>query len=132
MSRYEEAYKKAHAAKTTVNVLPEFKEWKEDGDHITGRFMGVQAFPGRKPDTTFNKYTFDTDQGLVSFTLGAMIDGQVKTCMQVGNVYRIAYRGQKELPNGNSMNSYDIELVPGMGRETVNAATGEVVPEPGL
>jgi len=124
---YADALKKAQAAKALQDVMPAFHEWKKEGELIVGMFRMFEVLEGRKENKYFNIYTFETDEGMVRFTLGAMIDGQAAELLKPGLVYAITFKGQETIASGNKMNSFSVEYVPIEGVEAIDEETGEVL-----
>ena len=71
---YEASYKKHKAKDTMKQVSVEFYQWEEEGQVLVGRLIEWEKIDSKDFEGTYNKYTFDTDDGLVGVICGTMFD----------------------------------------------------------
>jgi hypothetical protein len=97
------AYDKSGGKKTLVPVQYTFVEETV----LIGKIIAVEQLPKKgKFKNPSNRYTMDTDDGTVTFLCGAATDKQIKDLVKIGNVYKVAFLGQKMLSGGRKMNNF--------------------------
>lgn len=109
---YKEQVEKAQKAKTAERINPQFITFENKGDEVLGSFLARNEVPGKREDTTYFQYLFDTDEGPVKFHLGSIADGEIGAQLKEGQVYLIIYQGKEELGGGRSVNRFDCFRIP--------------------
>lgn len=112
---YNDDLKAAQVAKSGEKLTIEYREFKEKGDIIIGRFLATVEITSRTNQGKYNQYIFDTDAGKIKFHCGAFFDKDAGSLMSLGNVYAITFQGKKKLEGGNTVNLFDLLLVPSRG-----------------
>lgn len=102
---------KAKEKNKTKQVTTNIFTFDTEGDELVGVLKQVGPFEEGIFDTDVNKYTFQTDNGLISTVLGAATDKQLGPKECIGKLMRIVYHGKKQLKNDKAVNLYTIETV---------------------
>lgn len=118
MGEYAAMYADAKADGRTESLTPEYFEFKQPGNAVVGKFIAANPVKSTLSDGTYNQYLFDTDQGLIKFSLGGAADAEVAPMMYKNHVYYIQFEGQMKISNKRRVNKYLIEHID----------TGEAVP----
>lgn len=116
---YKEAYEQAKKDGALGDLVPIFKEMRKKGDMVIGKYLGSNLQKGKLADTPYYMYLFETDEGLVKFSLGAVSDGEVRPSMKVGQVYAVTFEKSEEIEKGRKINRFKIEHVIGAGDSSV-------------
>jgi hypothetical protein len=111
MENYRKLYSEAKQAKAVRQITPQFVRWEKPGQQIIGAYVSYNQVKSRLADSTYNQYLFDTDDGLVKFSLGHVADGDVSSLFSKGTVYAITYLGKDKIPGGRSVNRFNIEEI---------------------
>jgi len=106
---YKEAYAKAKKEESLHQITSTYHEWKKKGESIVGEFIHVNQVPGRQPNTQYNQYLFQTDDGLIKFSMGGVTDNEAGVMMRIGEVYAVEFLGQEEIANKQRVNRFMIE-----------------------
>jgi len=106
---YKEAYTKAKKEESLEQLTATYLEFKKEGVTVIGRYIHVNVVPGKRPDTEYNQYLFETDEGLIKFAMGNVTDNEAGALMRIGEIYRIEFKGQEELTGGRRVNKFFIE-----------------------
>ncbi len=106
--RYNELYEKAQNEGQTKDLSAEYKEWKNAGDFIVGKFLGCNTVTSRLGSGEYNQYLFETDDGLIKFAMGAVTDSEVAPLMEKGNIYRVEYQGKTKISGGRQVNRFKV------------------------
>ena len=107
--KYKEAYDKAKKEESLEQLSATYHEWKKKGEAVIGEYIQVNQVPGRQKDTMYNQYLFQTDEGLVKFSMGGVTDNEAGSMMRQGEVYRVEFQGQEEIGHGQRVNRFQIE-----------------------
>jgi len=109
---YETLYK-AHKAKDTMKqVSVEFYNWEEEGQVLVGRLIDWEAVESKDFEGKYNKYTFDTDDGLVGVICGTMFDTLNEEKDLKGKLLAIEYQGKRQLEGGRTVNRFKVSIIP--------------------
>jgi len=111
LSSYKKAYERARKIKALKQLTPAYVRWTEEGQQVIGAFVSSTEVTSRLSGKGYNVYLFETDEGLVRFSLGATIDGTVSEMFAKGVVYAVTYRGKEKIAGGRSVNRFDIEEI---------------------
>lgn len=122
---YKEAYDKAKKEESLQQITATYKEWNKKGEAVIGEYIHVNQVPGRQANTHYNQYLFQTDDGLIKFSMGGVTDNEAGVMMRMGEVYRVEFQGQEEIRGGQRVNRFlierltapDVERVGGPGDE---------------
>ena len=106
---YKEAYDKARDEEKLEQLTATYHEWKEEGEVVIGQYLHVNPVAGRQANTFYNQYLFDTDEGLVKFSMGGVTDNEAGVMMRIGEVYRVEFKGQEAIRGGQRVNRFLIE-----------------------
>ncbi len=120
---FQDMWQQAVEEKQTVDITPTWVPWEAEGQFIIGRFRGASEVSSSLGEGTYLQYLFDTDDGLIKFSLGRATDNELKTVMFAGGVYRICYLGQVKVKGGRRVNQFNVEVI----SDTVQS--GEVLHE---
>jgi len=108
---YQELWKAAEEEKTTVDITPQWVPWEAEGQYLIGRFRGSSEVSSSLGEGTYLQYLFNTDDGLVKFSLGRATDNELKTVMLPGGVYHIVYLGQVKVKGGRKVNQFKVQAL---------------------
>ena len=122
---YTDEYKKAKESGALRQITAEYHEWKKEKDFIIGRFVHVNTVPGKRSDTVYNQYLFETDNGLIKFALGGATDNEAGAMMRKGEVYRVEFKGTEALGGGRRVNKFFIECLTDAGGGQVGGPEDE-------
>jgi len=109
---YETMYKKAKAAGKEKQVSVDFYNWEQEGQILVGRLIDSEETESDTCEGKYNKYTFDTDLGLVGVICGKMFDLLVEDKKLIGKVLSIEYLGKRDLKGGKTVNRYKVFEIP--------------------
>lgn len=100
---------KKHLEKGEVkSVITQLKtEWDLD-EQVVGRLVDIVDVHFPKTNNTVNGYIFETDGGLVQFTLGANVDLQSERAMPINHVFACTFKGKKDISEGRTMNIFEV------------------------
>jgi len=107
---YEEMFDKAEAEGQTKPLSVEIISWDSEGQTVIGKLIDIEIFQGDKEKGDCNAYILEADRGLVSFILGSATDKRLQD-LEVGNIMKVVYRGQKEIKGGNRVNLFNIMVI---------------------
>ena len=107
---YEEMFDKAEAEGNTKPLSIEIISWNETGDTVIGKLIDIEIFKGDEDKGECNAYIVEADRGLVSFILGSATDKRLQD-LEVGNIMKVIYKGQKEIKGGNRVNLFNITII---------------------
>jgi len=108
METYKERYEKAKKAKALKSLTPDYHDWKSDGNEIVGAYVSHAPVEGTLGGKSYNQYIFDTDNGLVKFSLGSAADNEIAAILAPGVIYHIEYAGKEEIGGGRQVNKFAI------------------------
>lgn len=109
--RYVELFQEAEKNKNIEVVQPLFIKLEKEGETIIGAYVSAHEVLSNLSDGTYNMYVFDTDDGLVKFSLGGSADKDVGGLLRAGEVYCIKYLGKQDIGKGKRVNKYDIRRI---------------------
>lgn len=92
-----------------VELTPKFVKWTTADQTIIGRYLAKIETIGKRANSAYYQYLFDTDGGRVKFSLGAVTDKQIADALTVGNVYKITFLGKLALEGGTAVNQFDVQ-----------------------
>lgn len=108
---FQEMWKQAEKEKTIVDITPQWVPWEAEGQYIIGRFRGSSEVSSSLGEGTYLQYLFNTDDGLVKFSLGRATDNELRTVMNVGSIYMIVYLGQVKVKGGRKVNQFKAQVL---------------------
>jgi len=108
METYKERYEKAKKAKALKSLTPDYHDWKVDSSELTGAYVSQAPVEGTLGGKTYNQYIFETDKGLVKFSLGSAADNEIAAIFAPGVIYHIEYAGKEEIGGGRQVNKFTI------------------------
>lgn len=109
---YETAYK-AHKAKDTMQqVSVEFYIWEEEGQVLVGKLIEWESVKSQDFEGEYNKYVFDTDDGLVGVICGTMFDTLIAERDLKGKLLAVEYQGKRQLEGGRTVNRFKVSIIP--------------------
>jgi len=109
---YEDMAKEAAEQKTVRELTPDFFQFKEEEDTVVGRFLSKSEVVSSTNKGTYNEYLFDTDDGTVHFHCGAQFDEKVGVVLVTGKIYRITFKGKRDIGAGRRVNNFTVEEIP--------------------
>lgn len=113
---YADVYKEARKNENVQSISSVFKtDWKK-GEIILGRLISITELQSPKFNKSYFSYLFNTDDGNFKTSLGAGVDAEVKPFLKYGEIYRIEYKGDKDIGKGSPMKVFDVQHV---GDETL-------------
>jgi len=122
MNTYKEMYDQSVKAKNIKPLDTKYVKWSKKGDVILGRFKGSAAVESQQGGGEYNQYLFDTDEGLVKFSLGRAADAEIGAVMVKEMVYRIEFLGQEPLTGGRKVNKFKCDEI-GFGDEVIDTSS---------
>ena len=108
---YEQEYDRAVKEERTEVVRAQYLTLDEEGDKITGRFVGIGKVVSSLNDKEYNQYLFDTSDGLVKFPLSSTVDVEAERIFKEGEIYRIEFLGKTKTQKGYTVKDFDIRHV---------------------
>lgn len=108
---YQDLVKAAIKEKRIKVLKPIWHEWGKSGSSVVGKLTGVVDVQSTRFDSTFKKYSMDTDDGPVQFMLGGASDNDTGIFMEVGNVYIVEFTGKEDIGKGTARNTFQITLI---------------------
>jgi len=108
METYKMMYDKAKKAKALKTLTPTYHDWKSDSSQLVGAYVSHAPVEGSMGGKTYNQYIFDTDNGLVKFSLGSAADNEIAAILSPGVIYHIEYAGKEEIKGGRQVNKFNI------------------------
>jgi len=111
MKSYQELYEASKKAKTTKQLTPEYIKWEDEGQQVIGAFISLNAVQSRLGGTEYNQYIFETDRGLVKFSMGRAADSEFTPQLAKGVVYAVTYLGKEKIAGGRSVNRFSVEEI---------------------
>jgi len=109
---YQEMYQKRQEEGRIKDLTPEYVTFKEEGDSIVGRLIGVTDVISTLNEGTYNQYLLETDEGMKKFALGNATDKEMINTLIVGGIYAITFEGKQQLKGGRRVNKFSIENIP--------------------
>ena len=108
---YERTYKEAEKAGKTAQLSHEFYQWDEEGQVLIGRLLDYEPIESEDFEGTYNRYIFDTDEGLAGVICGVVIDKLMENKDLRGEILRIEYQGKKQLEGGRTVNRFRVDVI---------------------
>lgn len=108
---YEAQLKAAKTNKEVKEITVTFVPFKEKGSKILGKLLHVSQIEGRRTDSFYNQYLFDTDGGKVKFQCGGVFDAEIGPQMKVGGIYLITFQGKEEIDSGRTVNTWKVDCI---------------------
>jgi hypothetical protein len=108
---YSEMLEKAKKGNKVKQITSDIKTWESEGDFILGKLIKVEPFSEGEFETEVKKYTFDTDNGIVSTVMGAVADKQIAGDEMLNSVLYITYKGKKKSKKGHMVNKFDMVVI---------------------
>lgn len=99
------------AGKGTRVSAPVWKPEKE-GELFAGLLIDKESAHSQRFGSDFVVYTFQSDSGPQKWIPGAATDAEIKSIVEVGQVYLIEYQGKEATGAGNERNRYEVTLIP--------------------
>lgn len=109
---YDDAFDEAVEQDQVEAAVVRIFKFTEPDQRVTGELLAISEFEDGQYDQAANQYLVDTDSGPVSFVLGGATDDRITDELEVGDLMRVTYHGQKELPDGRTVNDFDVQRVP--------------------
>ena len=108
---FAELWQEAEEKKQTMDITPQWVPWETEGQFIIGRFRGSSEVTSSLGEGTYLQYLFNTDDGLVKFSLGRATDNELKTVMVPGGIYQIVFLGQTKIKGGRQLNQFKVQTL---------------------
>ena len=108
---YEKYYKDSQKAGKTAQVSHDFYQWEEEGQVLIGKLIEFEAIDSKEYEGKYNRYIFDTDEGLMGVICGTVVDKLMAEQDLTGKVLRIEYQGQRQLDAGRTVNRFRIDII---------------------
>lgn len=108
---YEEMFKKAEKEKALKDLTPIFKEFRKKGEKIIGQFISCSDVDSSTGEGTYKHYLFDTDEGLVKFSLGAATDKEVLGLMGLDDIFVVEFINTIKISGGRSVNKFKVQQI---------------------
>lgn len=105
---YAEKLKQAKKNDTIEKVESVLFKFEKKGDTLIGKLIGFKVVNSKEHEKPFVLYTFDTDNGVVKCTLGAMVDGDVAINDNIDKTFAIEFLGVEPLSKNRKANQFDI------------------------
>jgi len=91
-----------------VDLTPQWIAWEKKDQSILGKMMSFSHVDSTLGTGIYKQYLFDTDNGLVKFSLGTATDKELETILRIGYVYKITYHGQVKIKGGRKVNQFSV------------------------
>lgn len=111
MGKYQDIYDDSVENESSKQVGTKTYKFKEVGERVIGMLLNVEQVKNKRFKHAVNKYTFETDEGVLSVILGQAADKIYGPALKPGDVYGITYDGDQKLSRGNTMHQYTILLL---------------------
>jgi hypothetical protein len=108
MTNYKQLYETAKKKGTLKQRTPEFIKFEEPGQTVIGEFVSANTVKSSLNDGNYNQYIFQTDDGLVKFSLGAASDAELEAVLIQGCIYGIEFLGNEKISGGRSVNKFNV------------------------
>lgn len=105
---YKQQFAEMEKANKVQNLTPQFVKWEKKGQELIGEFRSAHPVASSMGEGTYTQYVFDTDEGLVKFSLGGAADKEFANVFRTGGLYKIIYDGQVKISGGRSVNQYRV------------------------
>ena len=109
---FESLYKTHKTKETMQQVSVEFYQWEEEGQVLIGRLIEWEPIESKEYEGTYNRYVFDTDNGLVGVICGTMFDTLIAEKDLKGKVLAVEYQGKRQLEGGRTVNRFKVSIIP--------------------
>lgn len=106
---YQERYGDAVTQEDTQALNVQIFQWTEEGDTLTGMFLGAKRLEDAQYDTPVMRWMFDTDDGRRSAILGSAADKEILPTIRPGDLLMIEYQGKKDIGDGKRVNLFRVE-----------------------
>lgn len=107
---YQEEYQKAQEKGKLQRLTKNIWTWDEEGQELSGKCLEIAPFTEGQFDTEVNSYSIETDRGIITTVLGSATDKQLAKIDPVGMFIHIVFHGKKVLPDGRSVNQFDVDV----------------------
>jgi len=108
---YQDQLKAAKKSGSFRVLKPAWIKWEKKGQSVVGLLTGTVEVEGKSFQGSFVKYSVQTDDGPVQFSLGKASDNDTGIFMEVGKVYLIEYTGDEDTGKGNPRHTFQITLI---------------------
>jgi len=112
MMTYDERVKAAREGKLLKDLVPQFFQFKQDGDTIYGKLMSTSDVTSRQNPGTYKQYVIANDNGAFCFACGEQFDKKVGPLLKVGHDYIWTYHGKRKVGGGRSVNEITCQELP--------------------
>jgi len=109
---YETSYKKHKDTDKMQQVSVEFYQWEEEGQVLVSKLIEWDVIESKDFEGEYNRYVFDTDDGLVGVICGTMFDTLNAEKELKGKVLAIEYQGKRQLEGGRTVNRFKVSIIP--------------------
>jgi len=92
-------------------ITATYLTWDRVGQTIVGRYINQSTVESSQGGSHYNQYLFESDMGMVKFSLGRIADSEVGPVMVKGQVYAITFEGQKQIGRGRRVNRFKVEMI---------------------
>uniref|UniRef100_A0A6H1ZTU5 Uncharacterized protein n=1 Tax=viral metagenome TaxID=1070528 RepID=A0A6H1ZTU5_9ZZZZ len=111
MKSYKQLYQEAKKNKALKQLTPKYHQWDKEGDCIIGAYINQNPVTSRLGGQQYNQYIFETDEGLVKFSLGRAADSEFAEMFAKGIVYSIRFEGKEKISGGRTVNRFMVEEI---------------------
>ena len=108
---YEKYYKDSQKAGETLQVSHDFYQWEVEGQVLIGKLIEFEEVLSKEYEKPYNRYIFDTDDGLAGVICGKAVDNLMAEQDLIGKVLRIEYQGQRQLDGGRVVNRFRVDII---------------------
>lgn len=109
---YETAYKKFKTSDKLQQISVEFYQWEEEGQVLVGKLIEWEVIESKDFEGKYNRYVFDTDDGLVGVICGTMFDTLIAEKDLKGKLLAVEYQGKRQLEGGRTVNRFKVSIIP--------------------
>lgn len=109
---YETAYKTHKGKATMKQISVEFYQWEEEGQVLVGKLLEFEPVESKDFEGKYNRYIFDTDDGLVGVICGIAFDTLAKEKDLIGKLLAVEYQGKRQLEGGRTVNRFKVSIIP--------------------
>lgn len=105
---YEKYFKEQEDYGNVQDALPEFYEFKEKDDVLTGIYLGNREVKSADTKGEFLIHAMDTNMGSVEFIGGKQIDRILNDPGIVNKLVRITFKGVENLSGGRKLKKFSV------------------------
>jgi hypothetical protein len=108
MGKYADMLEEAKEEGTAKLLTPTFYQFSEVGDTVVGKYLDSLRVVNEKTQKEYNQYVFETDEGVIKFSLGNVTDKEIAPFLDRGKIYSFEFLGQHKIGGGKKVNKFKV------------------------